>query len=72
MNVERVFAAALLGTMAISAALAPALPLHGAHDQHADYPYAPPARPRIIDADGRWHLPFIYRLHLVDRLDRRY
>ena len=72
MNVERVFAAALLGTLALCAALAPALPVHGAHEQHAEYPYAPPARPRIIGADGRWHLPFVYRLQLVDRLDRRY
>jgi peptide/nickel transport system permease protein len=72
MNVERVIAAALLGTIAISAALAPALPLHAAHEQHAEYPYAPPPRPRIIGADSRWHLPFIYRLRLVDRLDRRY
>jgi peptide/nickel transport system permease protein len=72
MSVERAFAAVLLGTMAISAALAPVLPVHAAHEQHTAYPYAPPARPRIIGADGRWHLPFTYRLHLVDRLERRY
>jgi peptide/nickel transport system permease protein len=72
MSVERFLAAAVLATIAISAALAPTLPLHTAHEQHAEYPYAPPVRPRIVGTDERWHLPFVYRLHLVDRLDRRY
>jgi peptide/nickel transport system permease protein len=31
--------------------------------QHRDFPLTPPARIRLQDADGRWHLwPFVYRL----------
>lgn len=30
--------------------------------QHRDFPFAPPSRIRVLAADGRWHLPFVYRL----------
>jgi peptide/nickel transport system permease protein len=34
---------------------------------------APPMIPRLVDADGRWHLrPFVYPLRVVDRLERRF
>jgi peptide/nickel transport system permease protein len=36
------------------------------------YPFAPPMRPHVIDAQGGWHLPFAYPITIVDRLERRY
>ena len=40
--------------------------------QFDGYPYAPPMRPRVIDARGAWHPPFAYPLVIVDLLERRY
>ena len=41
--------------------------------QFRDYVLAPPMVPRLIDADGRWHVrPFVYPLRVVDRLERRF
>lgn len=50
-------------------------PLIGPNDvarQFRDLSYAPPMLPRVVDADGRWHEPFVYPLRVVDRLERRY
>ena len=61
--------------LALVAALAAAAPLIGPNDvaqQFPDRAYAPPVLPRLVDADGRWHAPFVHPLRLVDRLDRRY
>ena len=40
--------------------------------QFDGYPFAPPMRPHVIDADGAWHAPFAYPVVIVDRLERRY
>src|SRR5262249_25969264 len=45
---------------------------HSPSAQFADYVYAPPVLPRVIDADGGWHRPFVYPIRLADRLERRY
>jgi peptide/nickel transport system permease protein len=54
------------------AALGPFLTGHTASQQHAEFVYAPPMRPHIIDAEGRLRSPFVYPLVLEDRLERRY
>jgi peptide/nickel transport system permease protein len=41
-------------------------------DQFAEFVYAPPMRPHVVDADGRLRAPFVYPLVLQDRLERRY
>lgn len=61
--------------LALVGALALGAPLIGPNDvarQFKDLAYAPPMPPRVVDDDGRWHAPFVYRLQLVDRLERRY
>lgn len=63
---------ALLIAIAIVAATAPFLAPHDPGEQFADYIYAPPMRPHVMDDQGRWHAPFIYPLRLVSRLDRAY
>ncbi len=64
--------AAILVLAALGAVFAPALTWHDPHEQFAGYPYAPPMRPHLFD--DRWtpHRPFVYPLHLADRLERRY
>jgi peptide/nickel transport system permease protein len=61
----------ILSVFALAAVLAPWLAPHDPHEQFA-YPYAPPMRPHVVDAEGRWHAPFAYGLVLADRLERRY
>lgn len=61
----------LLGIM-LAAAVAPWLTAHRPDERFADRLYAPPMRPRLIDADGHWRVPFVYPVRLVDRLERRY
>jgi len=58
--------------MALVAVFAPLLTPHTPGERFADRLYAPPMRPHVIDADGRWRAPFIYPVQLVDRLERRY
>ena len=57
------------------AAIALAAPVIAPYDPGRQFPdlgYAPPMRPHIFDDDGRAHLPFIYPLRLVDRLEHRF
>ena len=60
--------AVLAGLAAAAPFVAPAEPWR----QHADLAYAPPMRPRVVDADGRLRTPFVYPMLLQDRLERRY
>jgi len=68
---KRVGWVVLIG-MALVACAAPLLTPHTPGERFADRLYAPPMRPHIIDADGRWRAPFVYPVQLVDRLERRY
>lgn len=64
-----------IGCIAFIAAITLGAPVIAPHDpgrQFADLGYAPPMRPHIFDDDGRAHLPFIYPLRLVDRLEHRF
>jgi len=62
----------LLAATACAALAAPLLAPHDPGHQFRDYLFAPPMRPHVIDADGRWRLPFVYRWTLVSRLEGRF
>ena len=62
----------LFGVLAGFALLAPALATNGPERQFAGYVYAPPMVPRVRDAEGRWHRPFVHPVRLVDRLEMRF
>lgn len=64
--------AVLFATLAALAALAPMLAANPPERQFAGHVYAPPMVPRLRDADGRWHRPFVHPLRLVDRLELRF
>ena len=65
-----------LAILALVAATGLAAPLVATNDpttQFREHVLAPPMIPRLVDADGRWHLrPFVYPLRVVDRLERRF
>ena len=62
-----ILTAAVLGVLA-----APWLAPNPGDRQFRDYLYAPPMRVRIVDAEGAWHRPFVYRWRLVDRVMRTF
>ncbi len=65
--------ACLLALIATAAIAAPLLATNDPSAQFRDYVLAPPMVPRIVDAEGGWHLrPFVYPIHVVDRLERRF
>ncbi|HSK09327.1 MAG TPA: ABC transporter permease [Vicinamibacterales bacterium] len=68
-------AAVGVALLALIAAASIAAPLLAPHDPSAafrDRAFAPPMRPRLVDADGGWHAPFVYPLRLANRLEQRY
>lgn len=62
----------LLVLVTFAAAAAPALGPHAPSQQFPDHLNAPPMRVRLVDAEGRWHAPFVYPWRLVDRLSSQY
>lgn len=62
----------LLAIVLLTAAAAPVLAPHNPSESFRGFLFAPPMRPHVIDADGRWRMPFVYALRLEDRLERRY
>jgi peptide/nickel transport system permease protein len=62
---------ALCTLLALLAIAGPRVAPSGPAEQHADFVYAPPMLPRVIDA-GSLRLPFVYPLRLEDRLEHRY
>ncbi|MGH9313982.1 MAG: ABC transporter permease [Vicinamibacterales bacterium] len=52
-------------------AFAPFLSPNPPGDQF-EFPYVPPMRPRVIDAEGRWRAPFVYPVHVASLIERRY
>ncbi len=64
--------ATLLFVLAAAVVCGPALVPHHAGQQFANFSYAPPMPPRIVDASGQWRRPFFYPLRLNDRLERRF
>lgn len=63
---------ALLVAIVIIAAGASIIAPHNPGRQFADFSYAPPMPPRIVDAGGHWRRPFVYPMRLTDRLERRF
>jgi peptide/nickel transport system permease protein len=63
---------ALAALVVAAAILAPWLAPDRANTTHADLQFAPPTMVHLLDADGHWHAPFIYRWRLVSRLEQRY
>ncbi|HYI06369.1 MAG TPA: ABC transporter permease [Reyranella sp.] len=63
---------ALLAAIALVTAAAGYVAPHDPGRQFADFSYAPPMLPRVVDANGRWRRPFVYPLRLADRLERRF
>jgi peptide/nickel transport system permease protein len=64
-----------IACIALIAAIALAAPIVAPHNpghQFPDLSYAPPMPAHVFDDDGRAHMPFIYPLKLVDRLDHRF
>lgn len=70
MNAGRALLALTLLVAAI--AVLPWLAPYDAGREFAGYAYAPPMRPHIIDAQGRWRAPFAYPLRSVDPIERTY
>ncbi|HVB37331.1 MAG TPA: ABC transporter permease subunit, partial [Vicinamibacterales bacterium] len=64
--------AAIIAIVLAGAVGAPWLAPHGPDEPRADLQFAPPTVPHLVDAEGRWHAPFIYPWHLVSRLEQRY
>jgi len=64
--------AAIFAAAATLVLAGPAIAPYDAGRQFDGYPFAPPMRPHLIDGEGRWHAPFAYPVHVVDRLERTY
>ena len=62
----------LLAAIVLAAMAAPVLAPHDPSRSFRGFLFAPPMPPRLVDADGGWHLPFIYPLRLENRLERRF
>jgi peptide/nickel transport system permease protein len=69
---ERIAGFALCALLLTIGIAAPWLTPNRPSQQFADFVYAPPMRPHMIDADGRLRAPFVYPLALEDRLARTY
>jgi peptide/nickel transport system permease protein len=63
---------AILGVVGLVVVSAPLIAPNPPGEQFRDHLYAPPMRVRIVDANGRLLLPFVYPLRLVSRLELRY
>jgi len=62
----------LVAAATLAAAGAPLLAPHPVDRRFDGRLNAPPTRPHVIDAAGRWHAPFIHPARLVNRLEQRY
>jgi len=63
--------AAMLALLAVLALGAPLFAPDSPSLQHPDLAYAPPMRVRIVH-EGQLQRPFVYPVHVVDRLERRF
>jgi peptide/nickel transport system permease protein len=70
--VTRRLGAVLVGLALAAAAFAPFLAPHAGDDHFDTLLNAPPTIPRLVDASGEWHMPFIYRWERVSQLEQRY
>jgi peptide/nickel transport system permease protein len=56
----------------VVSAAAPVVGPYEPSRQFADLAFAPPMLPHVLDDEGRWQRPFVYPLHLVDRLEHKF
>lgn len=63
---------ALLLMAVVAAAGAPVFAPYASDQQFQDLLNAPPTVPHVIDDEGIWRAPFIYRWTLANRLEQRY
>ena len=71
MPVSRAVGLLLLAAVVLAAVAAPLAP-HRSAASFSGLLNAPPTLPRVRDAAGGWHRPFIHPWILVDRLEQRY
>jgi peptide/nickel transport system permease protein len=62
----------LLVAIALVTACAAFVAPHEPGRQFADFSYAPPMLPHVIDANGHWRRPFVYPRRLENRLEMRF
>jgi len=62
---------AVLVFVTLTAVVAPWMASNDPQTQFADRAFAPPMRVHVHDSDG-WHVPFVYRQQLVDRISRTF
>jgi len=70
--VTRRLGLALVAIAVAAAATAPFIAPHAVDEHFGGLLNAPPTIPRIVDADGSWHAPFIHRWHRLSQLEQRY
>jgi len=68
----RKFGLALLAVTIVAAVGAPVLGPHTIDRQFRRLLNAPPTFPHVVDDNGGWHAPFIYRWRLTSQLEQRY
>ena len=62
----------LVSLALLAAAFAPFIAPHAEADHFDGLLNAPPTLPRVVDASGAWHPPFIYRWRRISQLEQRY
>jgi peptide/nickel transport system permease protein len=64
--------ASILFVIVLAALAAPVLSPHASGQEFRGFLHAPPMLPHVVDAEGRWHAPFVYPVRLANRLEQRY
>ena len=62
----------LVGVALAAAVAAPFLAPHDVDQRFGGLLNAPPTLPHVVDVNGTWHAPFIYRWRLSNQLEQRY
>lgn len=70
-NRARSFGLGMLASLALAAVTAPLLAPYSPSTQHGDLAYAPPTAAKVM-RDGSVHRPFVYPIHVANRLERRF
>jgi peptide/nickel transport system permease protein len=70
--VTRTLGFVLVGVALFMAAFAPFLAPHAVGDRAEGLLNAPPTLPRLVDARGAWHAPFVYRWQRLSQLEQSY
>jgi peptide/nickel transport system permease protein len=70
-NGARSFGLGMLASLALAAVSAPLLAPYSPSIQHGDLAYAPPTA-ALVMREGSLHRPFVYPVHVANRLERRF